>query len=141
LPHGTLNAAEKTAAQSRETISSLTPEIESMTRGSSLGKQAIWRRSTERIEILYDRVVKQIVRIDKSGRVLIPKPIREKLGFKPDQSLEIQIIDGKMILRPIVKGEIELSDGVYVWAGYDPIKVTIKQLIDDAREDRAEMLA
>lgn len=84
--------------------------------------------------------MRQIVHIDKFGRVLIPKPIREKLGFKPEQSLEMQFIDGEITLRPTVKGEIELSDGVYVWTGYDPIEVSIEKLIDDARSDRTDML-
>jgi AbrB family looped-hinge helix DNA binding protein len=85
--------------------------------------------------------MKQIVRIDKSGQILIPKPIRKKLGFKPNQSLETQYFDGEITLRPVAKGEIELKDGVYVWTGYNPIKVSLEQLIDDARADRTEMLA
>jgi AbrB family looped-hinge helix DNA binding protein len=28
------------------------------------------------------------LRIDKAGRVVIPKPLRERLGFKPDTELE-----------------------------------------------------
>lgn len=78
--------------------------------------------------------------MDKSGRVLIPKPIREKLGFKPEQSLEIEYSVGQITLRPAANGEIELMDGVHVWTGFDPIEVPIQQLIDDARADRTEML-
>ena len=82
----------------------------------------------------------QIVHIDKFGRVLIPKPMREKLGFKPDQSLEIQYFDGEITLRPAVSGTVEFRDGVYVWTGHDPIEVSLEQLIDDARADRTDML-
>ena len=82
----------------------------------------------------------QIVHIDKFGRVLIPKSIREKLGFKPEQSLEMQLLDGEITLRATIKGEIELRDGVYVWTGYDPIEVPIDTLINDARADRINML-
>jgi AbrB family looped-hinge helix DNA binding protein len=28
------------------------------------------------------------VRIDKSGRIVVPKPLRERLGLKPDTELE-----------------------------------------------------
>jgi AbrB family looped-hinge helix DNA binding protein len=76
--------------------------------------------------------MKQIVCINKSGRILIPKPIREKLGFKPNQSLEIRYFDGEITLQPVARGEIELKDGVYVWTGYDPIEVSLEQLTDDA---------
>jgi AbrB family looped-hinge helix DNA binding protein len=82
-----------------------------------------------------------VIRIDKFGRILIPKSIREKLGFKPNQSLEIQYFDGEITLQPAARGEIELRDGVYVWTGYDPIEESLEQLIDDARADRTEMLA
>ena len=28
------------------------------------------------------------VKIDKAGRIVVPKPLRERLGFKPDTELE-----------------------------------------------------
>jgi hypothetical protein len=68
-----------------------------------------------------------VIRIDKFGRILIPK--------------SIQYFDGEITLQPAARGEIELRDGVYVWTGYDPIEESLEQLIDDARADRTEMLA
>ena len=50
------------------------------------------------------------------------------------------MLDGEITLRPTIKGEIELRDGVYVWTGYDPIEVPIDTLIDEARADRTNML-
>lgn len=38
--------------------------------------------------------------LDKFGRVLIPKKLRERLGLEPDDALELQLEDGKLILLP-----------------------------------------
>ncbi len=82
----------------------------------------------------------QIVQIDKFGRILIPKSVREKMGFKPEQSLELEDNEGKITLRPALSGKVELRDGMYVWTGFDPLEIPIEKLVDDARTDRSEML-
>lgn len=36
------------------------------------------------------------VSIDRAGRVVIPKPLRQQLGFAPDTPLEAQVVDGRL---------------------------------------------
>jgi AbrB family looped-hinge helix DNA binding protein len=31
--------------------------------------------------------------IDRAGRVVVPKPLRDQLGFSPDQPLEAEVVD------------------------------------------------
>jgi len=38
------------------------------------------------------------VSIDKAGRVVVPKPMRDELGISPDTSLEIEVVDGHLEL-------------------------------------------
>jgi len=38
--------------------------------------------------------------LDKFGRVLIPKKLRERLGLEPYDALELQLEDGKLTLLP-----------------------------------------
>jgi AbrB family looped-hinge helix DNA binding protein len=38
--------------------------------------------------------------IDGAGRVVIPKPLRDALGFSPDRPLEAEIVDGRLELSP-----------------------------------------
>jgi AbrB family looped-hinge helix DNA binding protein len=38
------------------------------------------------------------VSIDRAGRVVIPKPVREALGFSPDRPLEAEVVDGRLEL-------------------------------------------
>ena len=34
--------------------------------------------------------------IDKAGRIVIPKSLRDELGFTPDQELELKARDGRL---------------------------------------------
>jgi AbrB family looped-hinge helix DNA binding protein len=36
------------------------------------------------------------VSIDSAGRVVVPKPIRDELGFSPETPLEIDVVDGHL---------------------------------------------
>jgi AbrB family looped-hinge helix DNA binding protein len=38
------------------------------------------------------------VPIDRAGRVVIPKPLRDELGFSPDSPLEAEVVDGRLEL-------------------------------------------
>lgn len=38
------------------------------------------------------------VSIDSAGRVVVPKRIREELGFSPDTPLELDVVDGHLEL-------------------------------------------
>jgi AbrB family looped-hinge helix DNA binding protein len=38
------------------------------------------------------------VPIDRSGRVVIPKRVRDELGFSPDKPLEAEVVDGRLEL-------------------------------------------
>lgn len=52
------------------------------------------------------------VAIDRAGRVVIPKPVREQLGFSPDKALRAEVIDGHLELSAPCEG-LELVDGAY----------------------------
>jgi AbrB family looped-hinge helix DNA binding protein len=38
------------------------------------------------------------VSIDSAGRVVIPKPLRDQLGFSPETPLEVEVVDGRLEL-------------------------------------------
>jgi len=44
--------------------------------------------------------MKDLVRVDEKGRVLIPKVIRDALGINAGQSLRISMVNGKIVLEP-----------------------------------------
>jgi AbrB family looped-hinge helix DNA binding protein len=58
------------------------------------------------------------VHIDKFGRVVIPKPLREQLGLIPGTALSIEAAEDHLILAP--KRErpmVERREGVVVYRG------------------------
>ena len=40
------------------------------------------------------------VTIDRAGRIVVPKAMRDELGLTPDTSLEIEVVDGRLELSP-----------------------------------------
>ena len=53
------------------------------------------------------------VTIDKSGRVLIPKAIRDQMRLEPRQRFAVEIRDNGLILHPITSS-IERPEGKIV---------------------------
>jgi AbrB family looped-hinge helix DNA binding protein len=41
-------------------------------------------------------------RIDKAGRVVLPKPIRDELGLVAGRDIEVHVEDGRAIIEPAV---------------------------------------
>jgi AbrB family looped-hinge helix DNA binding protein len=37
-----------------------------------------------------------VTTIDSAGRIVVPKPLRDELGFKPGQKLELSAVDGRL---------------------------------------------
>jgi AbrB family looped-hinge helix DNA binding protein len=50
------------------------------------------------------------VAIDRAGRVVIPKPLRDQLGFSPDRPLQAEVVDGRLELS-VPHEPLELVDG------------------------------
>ena len=73
--------------------------------------------------------------LDKSGRVVIPKEIRDDLGLKPGEVLHVEIFEDEVILKPL-RGETPLyvKDGVLIFSG--TATGNIKDAISTQREER-----
>lgn len=53
--------------------------------------------------------------IDQFGRVLIPKKVRDELSLKVGQALELEVIEGKVVLVPSTISDIRLVEGFPVF--------------------------
>jgi AbrB family looped-hinge helix DNA binding protein len=79
------------------------------------------------------------VSIDRAGRVVVPKPLRDEPGLKPDTLLEIEVVDGHLELSapyepPVV---VEGSNGPVVAATGTPISdEDVRRVLEAARERR-----
>jgi AbrB family looped-hinge helix DNA binding protein len=76
------------------------------------------------------------VTLDKAGRVVLPKPLREQMRLGPGDELEIESEGERITLRP-VRPQVHLKKehGVWVYQG-EPVEMSIPKLIDAERGKR-----
>jgi AbrB family looped-hinge helix DNA binding protein len=56
--------------------------------------------------------------LDKFGRIVIPKRVRDDLGLKPGAVLQIEQADQKILMEPVNEGpHVVVKDGVLVFTG------------------------
>ncbi len=64
--------------------------------------------------------------IDKAGRLVVPKELREKLGLRAGSKVRLEVNEDRLELTPDVpQAEIEERDGIPVivnWEGYDAVE-------------------
>jgi AbrB family looped-hinge helix DNA binding protein len=76
--------------------------------------------------------------VDKAGRIVLPKPIREKLQLAPGDELELESMDDRITLRPL-RGTAQLRKkrGVWVFHCGEPLSVaTVEETIEQIRRER-----
>ena len=80
-----------------------------------------------------------VLRIDKSGRIVVPKPLRERLGFKPDIELEaIEQPDGVLLKRVEQRPSMVKVDGLWVHQGIPQPGANWERILAEVREERIE---
>ena len=77
--------------------------------------------------------------LDRFGRIVIPKKIREDLHLQVGSSIRIEEDDGKIVLIPI-EGEPSLlkKDGVLVFSG--KAVGNVETAIEEHRQERNKLL-
>ena len=79
------------------------------------------------------------IRIDKAGRIVVPKPLRERLGFKPDTELEaIEQAGGVLLKRVEQRPSMIKLDGLWVHQGIAEPGANWEHILEDVREERIE---
>ena len=76
--------------------------------------------------------------IDKAGRVVIPKPLREEMQLAPGDALELESGGDQIALRP-VRGTFPLQkeDGIWVFRTGKRIPASVTdELLSDLRAER-----
>lgn len=78
--------------------------------------------------------------VDKAGRVVLPKPVRDELQLAAGDSLELESSEDRIVLRP-VRGTAGLrkKQGIWVLDVDEPISVeAVNRTIRDIRRVREE---
>jgi AbrB family looped-hinge helix DNA binding protein len=77
------------------------------------------------------------LKIDKAGRVILPKPLRDRLGLHAGSDLEIQETKDGVVLRPAGRRPSMVRKGSFwVHTGELPPSYDVLKAIDDDREER-----
>jgi AbrB family looped-hinge helix DNA binding protein len=76
--------------------------------------------------------------IDKAGRIVLPKPVRDELQLSPGDSLEVDSSEERVILRPVRgNGRIYKKQGVWVFDSGEPLGVdVVNKTLRRVREER-----
>jgi AbrB family looped-hinge helix DNA binding protein len=81
------------------------------------------------------------LRIDKAGRVVVPKSLRERLRFTPDTELEaIELPQGVLLKRAEQLPSMVKVDGLWIHQGSAEPGANWERIVEDAREERIESL-
>jgi AbrB family looped-hinge helix DNA binding protein len=81
------------------------------------------------------------VTIDKAGRLVLPKPMRDALHLEPGSSLEVEQREDSIVLRfPHPDTELVKKNGMWVVKHSRPSSYSIPELIARDREDRIQTL-
>lgn len=76
--------------------------------------------------------------IDKAGRVVIPKPLREELHLEPGDALEMEATGEQITLRPVRgTGPLTKEHGVWVFYTGKPMPASATdEILEQIREER-----
>ena len=79
------------------------------------------------------------LRIDKAGRLVLPKSVRSQLGITPETSLErVQRADGVLLRRVAERPAMQQVDGLWVHQGTRIANTDGAAVIDSVRDERAD---
>jgi len=82
------------------------------------------------------------IRIDRAGRIVLPKPVRDRFGLKAGADLELQESAEGLLLRPVSKHPSLARAGRFlIHTGKAPAGFDILRAIDEDREERIKKLA
>ena len=74
--------------------------------------------------------------LDKAGRVVLPKPLRDRLQLAPGDTLHLESEGENIALRPVRQNVLLKKElGVWVYQG-EPTDASIPDLIERDRQNR-----
>jgi AbrB family looped-hinge helix DNA binding protein len=76
--------------------------------------------------------------IDKAGRIVLPKPVRDKLQILPGDQLKMETDDDRIVLRP-ARGSAQLrkKHGIWVYHSDEPLTAAaVRETLEQVRRER-----
>jgi AbrB family looped-hinge helix DNA binding protein len=78
--------------------------------------------------------------MDKAGRIVLPKPVRDELQLSPGDALELELSEDHIVLRPArVKPRLYKKQGIWVLHTGSPIQAdVVKETLRKIRRERED---
>jgi bifunctional DNA-binding transcriptional regulator/antitoxin component of YhaV-PrlF toxin-antitoxin module len=77
------------------------------------------------------------IKIDKAGRIVVPKPLRERPGFRQDTELEaIERPEGVLLKRVEQRRSMTKTDGLWLHQGIAERGASWGRVLEKVREER-----
>ena len=82
------------------------------------------------------------ITLDRAGRLVLPKAIRDELQLSPGDSLEIEASEDAIVLRPARgKGQMKKEHGIWVFHSAHPLSAeTVNRTIRRVRREREKKI-
>jgi len=80
--------------------------------------------------------------LDKTGRIVLPKPLRDQMELVPGDTLELESSGEEITLRP-VRGSVPLRKkrGIWVYRVGEPLTDSVvRKTADQVRREREEQI-
>jgi AbrB family looped-hinge helix DNA binding protein len=86
----------------------------------------------------YITIVNATTTIDKAGRIVLPKQIRQELQLGPGDVIELEASEDRVVLRPARgKGRMYKEHGMWVFDSGEPLTVEmVNKTLRQVREER-----
>jgi AbrB family looped-hinge helix DNA binding protein len=85
---------------------------------------------------LHNGIMTAKLTLDKAGRVVLPKPLRDRLQLAPGDTLHLETEGECITLRPVRQNVVLKKElGVWVYQG-EATDTSLPDLLDRERQDR-----
>jgi AbrB family looped-hinge helix DNA binding protein len=79
------------------------------------------------------------IKIDKAGRIVLPKPVRERFHLREGSELEIEEHSDGLTLRPVEqRSSMVQEEGVWVHLGKVPRGFDWDSVVESIRDERVK---
>ena len=87
----------------------------------------------------YNGFMNTTLTLDKAGRIVLPKPLRDELRLSAGDSLELESSEETIVLRPgRGRGEMKKESGVWVFDSGEALsEEAVRQTVRKVRDQRS----